>query len=154
MEYQINNVNEYYSSIDKNIINNLCKNNNLKNLINLSTQSDVFVFNKRNKTLKSKEKLLNECKQIKNKELKTTSSMLSNLAKLNNSKQITIPNSNSNPTDNVKQICKQLENKMNTIDQMISCINDLDTDSPTLKNYNVKIVNIDEDQYLECYSNC
>lgn len=148
MEHQINNVNEYYSSIDKNIINNLCKNNNLKNLINLSTQSDVFVFNKKNKKLKSKEQLLTECKQIKNKELKTTSTMLSNLAKLNNSNQI------NNHTNNVKQICKQLENKIETIDQMISCINDLDTDSPTLQNYNIQIVNIDEDQYLECYSNC
>lgn len=148
MEHQINNVNNYYSSIDKNIINNLCKNNNLKNLINLSTQSDVFVFNKKNKKLKSKEKLLNECKQIKNRELKTTSSMLSNLAKLNNSQEII------NHSNDVKQICSQLENKMVTIDQMISCINDLNSESPTLQNYNIKILNIDQDQYLECYSNC
>ena len=148
MEHQINNVNNYYSSIDKNIINNLCKNNNLKNLINLSTQSDVFVFNKKNKKLKSKEKLLNECKQIKNRELKTTSSMLSNLAKLNNSQEII------NHSNDVKQICSQLENKMVTLDQMISCINDLNSESPTLQNYNIKILDIDQDQYLECYSNC
>ena len=44
----------------------MCKNNNLKNLINLSTQTDIYVFNK-NK-LKDTDKLLKECQQIKKNE--------------------------------------------------------------------------------------
>ena len=74
-------INKYYPGIDKNMLTDLCKNNSLKNLINLSTQTDISVFN--NNKLKKKEKLLKECEKIKKQELKKSSTMLSNLAKLN-----------------------------------------------------------------------
>jgi hypothetical protein len=126
----IDEIDKYYSSIDKGLINNLCQNNNLKNLINLSTQTDIYIFNKKNKKwqLKSKDKLLKECEQIKKKELKVSSSMLSNLAKLSN-----IDDSNT-----VKTICQNLENKILNIDKIMSCINNLETQinkTPNSDNY-------------------
>lgn len=168
-------IDKYYSSVDKNIINSLCKNNNLKNLINLSTNTDLYVFNKKNKrwNLKSKDKLLKECETIKKKELKTSSSMLANLAKLGK----------TNETDDVKTICDNLQNKITTIDTIIDCIHSLDltTDlikvnyeetefKPNIVSFNeIKIVDIghdlskyktrnlsntSEDDFIECYSNC
>jgi len=115
-------IDKYYSSIDKSLLNNFCKNSNLKNLINLSTQTDIYIFNKKNKKwqLKSKNVLLKECDQIKKKELKVSSSMLSNLAKLNN----------TNDFNTVKSICQNLENKISNIDKIITYINNLDGMSP------------------------
>ncbi len=129
-------IDKYYSSIDKSLLTNLCQNNNLKNLINLSTQTDIYIFNKKNKKwqLKSKDKLLKECEQIKKKELKVSSSMLSNLAKL----------SNLQDGDQVKSICQNLENKISNIDKIISCINKLD--SPDIANNVIEIQSNHVDQ--------
>jgi hypothetical protein len=108
-------IDQYYSSVDKNLIKSLCKNNNLKNLINLSTVSDLYIFNKKNKKwyLKSKDKLLKECKSIKKKEIKSSSFMLSNLAKL----------CSTNDISNIKDICENLQNKISNLDNLINCIN-------------------------------
>lgn len=176
-------INNYYSSIDPVIIDNLCKDNNIKNLINLSTITDLYIFNKKNQKwkLKPKDKLLKECETIKKKELKTSSSMLSNLAKLNSIDDI----------NNVKTICDNLQCKMNAIEQVIGCIKQLDSsiDLVPIKYDNEKeinnIVSFDElggkkknkeqikifddnlknldstpsssssdDDFIECYSNC
>ena len=51
MESDNNNIVKYYSSIDKDIINILCKNEILKNLIKLSTETDIYIFNKKYKNL-------------------------------------------------------------------------------------------------------
>ena len=112
-------INSYYSLVDKNYLTTLTKNNNLKNLINLSTQTDLYIFNKKNKKwqLKSKDKLLKECEQIKKKEIKMSSSMLSNLAKL----------SKTHDSYEIKNICQKLENKVNNIDKIINCIQNLET---------------------------
>jgi hypothetical protein len=135
-------IDQYYASIDKNILKDLCKNEKIKNLIDLSSQSDIYIFNKKNKKwrLKSKQILLKECNQVKKKELKNSSSMLSNLAKLNN-----------NDVKEVKNICNNLENKITNIDIMIDYINDIDTEI----NYTFipTIINLEND-YIECYSNC
>ena len=114
-----NTIDQYYYSVDKNLISNLCKNNNLRNLIKLSTVSDLYVFNKKNKKwyLKSKDKLLKECENIKKKELKSSSTMLSNLAKLN-----TVHN-----VIEVKDICETLQNKISNIDNIIKCLNHIDS---------------------------
>lgn len=79
-----NNIKEYYLSIDDKLINNSCKDNNIKNLIMLSTNSDINIFNKRNNKhqLKRKKKILTECDNINNKALLDSSIMISNLAKL------------------------------------------------------------------------
>ena len=130
-------IDTYYSNVDKKVLTNLCKNNNLKNLINLSTQTDINVFNK-NK-LKNKNKLLKECEQIKKKELKHTSILLSNLARLN---QV-------NDIQNIHNVCQKLEDKITNIDKIIDCVKVLevnDTDVST------KSDNMTE--YIECYSNC
>jgi len=148
-------IDKYYSSIDKNILDNLCQNKNLKNLINLSTVTDLYIFNKKNKKLKlkSKDKLLKECKIIKKKEIKITSAMLANLAKLNNNYE----------TNNIKYICENLNDKITNIDNIIKCIELLDTNtennSDTFNiNENIKIINIKSpeisDDYIEYYSNC
>ena len=149
-------IDSYYSSVDKKLIDNLFKNNNLKNLINLSTVTDLYVFNKKNKKwqLKSKETLLKECNVIKKKELKTTSCLLNNLAKLNA----------SSDTNNIKKIFDGLHNKISNLDNIISCIENLDT-TETLTSLNenipkqIKIIDLvseltNSDSYIECYSNC
>ena len=130
-------IDTYYSKVDKKVLINLCKNNNLKNLINLSTQTDINVFNK-NK-LKNKDTLLKECEQIKKKELKHTSILLSNLAKLN---QI-------NDIQNVHNVCQTLENKITNIDKIIDCVKVLDINDTDVS---TKTDNMTD--YIECYSNC
>jgi hypothetical protein len=128
------NINNYYSTLDTTVINNLCKNEDLKNLIHLSTLNDINVFTtlKYNKIkLKSKCILLKECDKIKKKEIKTTSNMLINLAKLNNITDL----------NDIKNTYKYLETKLTNIDNFIDCINKIDT------------IN-DYKNYIECYSNC
>lgn len=115
----------YYSSVDKTTLNNLCSNTNIKNLIYLSSQVDLNPFNKKNKKwqLKNKEKIIKECEQYKKKEIKEFSYTLSNLAKLG-----------SNNTSNVKSICKNYENKLENIDKIITCAHNINTSEPNLKN--------------------
>ncbi len=117
----------YYSSVDKTTLNNLCSNTNIKNLIYLSSQVDLNPFNKKNKKwqLKNKEKIIKECEQFKKKEIKEFSCTLSNLAKLG-----------SNSTFDVKNICKNYEKKLDNIDKIITCannINEIISDNKNLK---------------------
>ncbi len=122
----------YYSSIDKNTLNNLCSNTNIKNLIYLSSQVDLNPFNKKNKKwqLKNKEKIIKECEQYKKKEIKEFSYTLSNLAKLG-----------SNNTSDVKNICKNYEEKLDNIDKIITCANNITVDNFTNKNHQTQISN-------------
>lgn len=162
----IKSLNDYYSSVDKNLIDDMYKNNNLRNLINLSTKSDLYIFNKKNKKwqLKSKDKLLKECNQIKKKEIKESSMMLSNLAKL----------SSNNEFNTVSTIYNNLQTKIADIDEIVNCINHIDISSESINNFNPNIVNFDNKQklinidlnldtksdssnyenYIECYGNC
>jgi hypothetical protein len=162
----IKSLNDYYSSVDKNLIDDMYKNTNLRNLINLSTKSDLYIFNKKNKKwqLKSKDKLLKECNQIKKKEIKESSMMLSNLAKL----------SSNNEFNTVSTIYNNLQTKIADIDEIVNCINHIDNSSESINNFNPNIVNFDNKQklinidlnldtksdssnyenYIECYGNC
>ena len=133
-------INKYYPGIDKNILSDLCKNNNIKNLINLSTQTDIQVLNK-NK-LKKKEKIIKECEKVKKQELKKSSMMLSNLAKLNQDNDIKTVNKEINVLENVQTIYKNLENKISNIDKIIDYAKVLEVDKTETENY------------IECYSNC
>jgi hypothetical protein len=166
-------LNEYYLSVDKNILENMYKNNNLKNLINLSNKTDIKIFNKKNKKweLKSKDKLIEECNKVKKKEIKVSSIMLSNLAKL----------SNNNQYKTVSCIYDNLQSKILDIDKIVDCINHIDVSSesnnyedfkPTIINFNSEnesdkkesIENLkinqdlksefNSDSYIECYRNC
>ena len=73
------NIDNFYSSIDSNYLDNLCKNSNIKNLINLSVYSDIDIFNKKKTKLKSKTRILKDCEIKKNESM----NMISNLAKIN-----------------------------------------------------------------------
>jgi hypothetical protein len=116
----IDNIDKYYSTVDKNVINNLCTDNNIKNLIHLSAKTDINPFNKCKKkwNLKSKNKLLKECENIKKKEFKEIYSRLNNLSKLGN-----------NNIDDLKNIYKKSENKMDTLHKLINCINNINLSS-------------------------
>jgi len=166
-------LNDYYSSVDKNLLENLYKNNNLRNLLNLSTKSELYIFNKKNKKwqLKSKDKLLKECNQIKKKEIKESSIRLSNLAKL----------TNNNEYNSVTSIYNTLQLKIADIDKIVNCINHIDTSSESINQdfFKPNIVSFDEipinkkestinlnleidsksessccENYIECYGNC
>ena len=134
-------------------MNNDNNNLSLKNLIHLSADSNINIFNKRKDKLiiKDKKRILKECESVKKKELKSSSSMLANLAKLN-----TINNK-----DSIKEICSNLETKINKIDQVIDCVNNLE-DTFNLKiidisprNDNNEEVKLDfyQGKFIECYSN-
>lgn len=172
------NIDSYYSNIDKQYINNLCKDNNLKNLINLSTINDLYVFNKKNKkiTLKSKDKLLKECNNIKKKELKQSSVVLSNLAKLSGTHDLYL----------VKNMCDDLQYKITNLNNLIDCIHNIEASQTqqiipikmidinkennivnfdNSSNNNLKIIDIkhnldnyslsnDSENFIECYANC
>lgn len=163
---------KYYSSIDTITLNNLCFNNNIRNLIYLSSQVDINPFNKKNKKwqLKNKEKIIKDCEQFKKKNIKDFSYILSNLAKLN-----------TNNTSDVKNIYKKFENKLDNIDKIITCANNINISDINIINVNdsdknkltetnqtekfieIKIINnikspesesLDNNDYLECYGNC
>ena len=137
-------INKYYPGIDKNILSDLCKNNNIKNLINLSAQTDIQVLNK-NK-LKKKEKILKECEKVKKQELKKSSMMLSNLAKLNQDNNIKmVKNNEVTVLENVQTIYKNLESKISNIDKIIDYVKVLDSENPE---------KTETENYIECYSNC
>jgi len=149
---------KYYSLVDKNLMDNMYKNNNLRNLLNLSTKSELYIFNKKNRKwqLKSKDKLLKECNQIKKKEIKESSIMLSNLAKL----------SNNNDYKSVSNIYNNLQTKIADIDEIVNCINHIDISSESVINFDPVIINLDnkkdslinidlsDENYIECYKNC
>ena len=99
---------------------------NLRNLIKLSEETKVNIFNK-NKNLKNKIRIIKTCEIIKKKELKSSSLMLSNLAKLNP----------DNSSKKIQIIYDNLKNKIDNIEQIIICVNNLEND----------------DDYNECYNN-
>jgi hypothetical protein len=132
-DIDIDKILNYYDNVDKQYIDNLCKDTNLKNLIKLSTLTDLYIFDKNKKTwaIKKPEKIIKECEKYKTKEIKTTSMALSNLAKLNNLTNLSVKTINTN-----------LENKIDKLDEMINCVKNIKKEKD---NY--------EDKYLAFYSN-
>ena len=123
------------NKIDECSLNRLCENNNIKNLVQLSADIDLCVFNKKyNKwNVKPKDKLLKECEKIKKSEVKNVSYKLANLAKLS-----------SNNID-----IDPLYNKIKNIDTVINYINNTDINIDTIKKNK-----IESEKYIESYSNC
>jgi hypothetical protein len=117
-------IEQYYNSIDEN--------NNLKVLIKLSTETNIYLFNK-NKKIKSKIKLLKECDNIKKQELKKYSTMLKNL------------NTNNISVD-IKNICDTLQNKINNLDIFINYVNYIENPKKILPKKNIN-------KFIEYYSN-
>ena len=165
LNYNIN-INQYYSLIDENILTNLCKNDILKYIIYLSALTNIYIFKQKNNKwyFKNKHSLLKECDKIKKKELKSSTNLLSNLAKLSDNINI----------NNFKNIYSTLENKIYNIDKFIDHINIINLDneiknnkfllksnnvnkkSDILKNTFNLVQNINDQllDYIECYSNC
>lgn len=81
----------------------------IKNLVNLSTNNNINIYDKNNK-IKAKEKIINDCLKEKKKELKDISRVLLNLSKLSQ-------------FDNVKDVYSNYENKINNINKIISIVN-------------------------------
>jgi hypothetical protein len=162
-------ISNFYSGIDEKTLNNISKNNtNIRKLIKLSTITDVKVLDRYNKSwkLKDKEKIIDNCNKIKNKQLKSSGSLLSKLAKLNQDYKI---------KENVRFIYNELENKLDNINKIINYTKDINNkneykteNSKNRKNKTIKLNitdiincktenNLDSynlsDSYIECYSN-
>lgn len=134
MNSEIDTIMNYYSTVEKPVITEFCKNIYFKNLLKLSTQVDLHLLSKRNKKwyIKSKDKIIDECNKMKKKKIKDTVSALSNLAKL-------CPD---NSILQLKETNSKLEDKLTNIESLIDHIKlNLDTEES-------------DEEYLECYSNC
>lgn len=109
--------------------------NNLKNLINLSSEYDIKLFNKK-MSIKSKDILVKEFEKKKNKELKNSSYILSNLSKISN-----------NNIEDIKYVYKNLEEKINNINNIINYVSNM-------SNNKIEINTIEiNNNYIESYSN-
>lgn len=127
-------------------MNNSLEDNNLSQLIKLSSDSDIEIFDK-NLNLKSKDLILKKCEAIKKKELKEikkTSNMLSNLAKLSNSENI----------EQIKLTYNNLEHKINNINNIEEIIKYLNTHEINSKPI-IKTIRYIKPQYeyIESYGN-
>ena len=111
-----NNIENYYKNIDKPLINNYINNLNLKNLLSLSTLTNLYIFTKKTKNqwkLKDKRKLLKECDIKRKKTLKEASISLNMLSKTKSSniiKEIKIKNDNLlNQIENIDSLIETIE---------------------------------------------
>jgi hypothetical protein len=126
-----NKIEDYYKNIDKPVINNYINNINFKNILELSTITDLYVFKKEKKNqwkLKDKRQLLKECEYERKKTIKevTTSLNVLSKGKYSNIKDIKVKNSN-------------MINKIENIDSLIDNIE--------------KVYSTLSDEYCEVYSN-
>lgn len=127
-----NNIENYYKNINKPLIDDCMENLNLKNLLALSTITDLYVFTKKKKNewkLKDKRELLRECEIKKKKTIKEASSSLNALVK----------NKSPTITKEIKQKNNQLLNKVECIDSLIETIEQTYPDS--------------SESFMEIYSN-
>ena len=128
----MDNIENYYNDIDKPIINDCINNLNLKNLLALSTVTDLYVFSKKKKNqwkLKDKRELLKECEYKRKKTIKEVSTSLNILVK-NKSPNIT------------KEIKIKNDNLLNKIENIDSIIETIEKNYPTFS-----------EEYIEIYSN-
>ena len=111
----LDNLENYYKNIDKPIINDCLNKFNLKNLLELSTITDLYVFTKQKKKewiLKEKRMLLKECDNKRKQKLKAVTESINELSK-NKSKDLLLE---------VKQKNNSLLNEIETIDTLIETI--------------------------------
>jgi len=111
----LENLENYYKNIDKPIINDCLNKFNLKNLLELSTITNLYVFTKKKKKdwrLKEKRMLLKECDIKRKQKLKAVTESINELSK-NKSKDLLLE---------VKQKNNSLFNEIETIDTLIETI--------------------------------
>ena len=126
------NIETYYKNIDKPLIDNCVGNLNLKNLLTLSTITNLYLFSKKKKNewkLKNKRELLKECNTKRNKTIKEVSTSLNILSK-------------SKSTNLLKEIKKKNDTLLDEIENIDSLIETIENTYP-----------IDEYEYIEVYSN-
>jgi hypothetical protein len=124
-------IEDYYKNIDKPIISTYINNLNFKNLLELSTITDLYVFKKQKKNqwkLKDKRQLLKECEFERKKTIKEVTTSLNGLSKNKTTK-----------IEDVKVKNNKMINKIENIDSLIETIEKI---YPTLS-----------DEYYEIYSN-
>ena len=127
-----NNIENYYKNIDKPVIDNCVNNLNLKNLLALSTITDLYLFTKKKKNewkLKDKRKLLKECDIKRKKTIKEVSTSLNVLSK-------------NKSTNLVKEIKIKNDTLLNKIENIDSLIDTIEKTYPTMS-----------DEFIEIYSN-
>ena len=132
MENNNNNIENYYKNIDKPVIDNCVNNLNLKNLLALSTITDLYLFTKKKKNewkLKDKRELLKECDIKRKKTIKEVSTSLNVLSK-------------NKSTNLVKEIKIKNDTLLNKIENIDSLIETIEKSYPTMS-----------DEYIEIYSN-
>jgi hypothetical protein len=125
------NIEDYYKNIDKPIINNYIKNLNFKNLLELSTITDIYVFKKKKKNewkLKDKRQLLKECEYERKKIIKEVTSSLNILSK--------------NKLTKIEDIKIKNNHMINKIEKIDSLIETIEKIYPTLS-----------EEFFEIYSN-
>jgi hypothetical protein len=122
---EINNIDIFYKDIDKLVINKYI-NNNLKNLLELSTVTDLYVFTKKKNIwkLKDKRQLLKECDYKRKQKIKEVSTILT-----------------KNKLTNIKEIKLKNENLLNDIEKIDNLIDTIE------KNYSPNTL------FIESYSN-
>jgi len=111
----LDNLENYYKNIDKPIINDCLNKFNLKNLLELSTITNLYVFTKQKKKdwkLKEKRMLLKECDIKRKQKLKAVTESINELSK-NKSKDLLLE---------VKKKNNLLLNEIETIDTLIETI--------------------------------
>ena len=127
-----NNIENYYKNIDKPIIDNYVNNCNLKNLLALSTITDLYLFTKKKKNswkLKDKRIILKECDSKRKKTIKEVSTSLNDLV-------------NNKSTKLIKEIKIKNNILLNKIENIDSLVETIEQNYPVLS-----------DEYIEIYSN-
>jgi hypothetical protein len=129
------NIENYYKNIDKPVINDYINNFNLKNLLELSTITDLYVFNKKKKNewkLKDKRLLLKECEHKRKKTIKEVTNSLNVLTK----------NKSTETNKIIDEIKIKNNNLLSKIENIDSFIETIEKNYPTLS-----------DEFIEVYTN-
>jgi hypothetical protein len=130
-------IKDYYKNIDIKIIDTCLSDEKLNNLLELSVRSDINIFKKnRNKwKIKNKHQIIKECKTKKKKIIKDLSKSIRILSNNPNSKTLT----------DIKIVSKNIENNIDTIDNMLKNLYSSE-EKTNSKDY-------DSEEYIEVYSN-
>lgn len=122
----------YYKNIDKPVIDNYVNDLNLKNLLSLSTITNLYLFTNKKKNewkLKDKRILLKECDAKRKNTIKEVTTSLNILSK-NKSKNI------------IKEIKDKNDSLLNKIENIDSLIETIEKSYPSIS-----------DDFIEIYSN-
>ena len=124
-----NKIENYYKNINKNIINNYVKEYNLKNLLELTTITDLYIFSKKKNNewkLKEKNLLIKECEYKRKIKIAEINKELKNLSKKKNI---------------IVEVKKKNSNILNQIETIDNLINTIEKEYPNIENFIEKFSN-------------